>query len=278
MQLTEEQVRSYRENGYLLLPGVFSEDEVQEFRDELPGLFAQDTPARVLEKGTGVVRSVYGSHAQSEVFARLVRDPRMLGPARRLLDDDVYVHQFKINAKQAFGGEVWEWHQDYVFWRNEDGMPTSRVVNVTLYLDEVNEFNGPLFLIPGSHKYGVIEPRVREKESGGGDAMMGAAAWASDVAADLTYSLSRVVVAEMVERHGIVSSWGPAGSLLLFHPDLMHGSAPNTSPFDRALLMVTYNSVHNLPVPGPNPRPEFLCARDHTPLVPVAEPALEPTA
>jgi ectoine hydroxylase-related dioxygenase (phytanoyl-CoA dioxygenase family) len=276
MQLTDQQVQSYRENGYLLLPGVFSEDEVQVFRDELPGLFAQDTPARVLEKGTGVVRSVYGSHAQSEVFARLVRDPRMLGPARRLLDDDVYVHQFKINAKQAFGGEVWEWHQDYVFWRNEDGMPTARVVNVTLYLDEVNEFNGPLLLIPGSQRYGVIEPRVREKGSGNGGAT--GMAWASDVAADLTYSFGRDTVAGLVERHGIVSSWGPAGTLLLFHPDVVHGSAPNMSPFDRALLMATYNSVHNTPVPGPSPRPEFLCARDHTPLAAAAEQVLEPAA
>jgi ectoine hydroxylase len=195
-----------------------------------------------------------------------------------VLEDEVYVHQFKVNAKQAFGGEVWEWHQDYVFWRNEDGMPAARVLNATLYLDEVNEFNGPLLLIPGSHQYGVIEPRVREKESGGGDAMGMGAGWASDVSATLTYSFGKETVGELVERHGMVSSCGPAGSVLLFHPDLVHGSAPNMSPFDRALLLVTYNSVHNLPVPGANPRPDFLCARDHTPLVPLAEPVLEPAA
>lgn len=271
MRFTDEQVRSYHEDGYLLLPGVFSAEELQLFRDELPVLFAQDTPARVLEKGTGVVRSVYGSHTQSEPFARLVRDPRILEPARRVLDDEVYVHQFKINAKQAFGGEVWEWHQDYVFWRNEDGMPTARVVNVVLYLDEVNEFNGPLFLLPGSHKHGVIEPRVREKGDGAGAMGM---SWASDVAADLTYSISKETMVELVERHGMVSSCGPAGSVLLFHPDLVHGSSPNMSPFDRVLAMATYNSVHNLPVGGANARPEFLCARDYTPLQPlVAEPA-----
>lgn len=279
MQLTDEQVKRYEENGYLLLPGVFSAGEVQAFRNELPALFAEDSPARVLEKGTGVVRSVYGSHTRSEAFARLVRDPRILAPAQRILDDDVYVHQFKVNAKQAFGGEVWEWHQDYVFWRNEDGMPAARVVNVTLYLDEVNEFNGPLYLIPGSHRYGVIEPRVREKGTGGGGAMMGAA-WASDVGADLTYSFGRETMGELVQRHGIVSSWGPAGSVLVFHPDIVHGSCPNMSPFDRSLLMVTYNSIRNLPVPVPGAtrRPEFLCARDYTPLAPRAEPVLEPAA
>ena len=267
MQFTDEQLRSYQEDGYLLLPTLFSPQEVAALRGELPALYAMDTPGRVLEKGSGLVRSVYGSHTVSDTFARLVRDPRLLEPARRVLDDEVYVHQFKINAKQAFGGEVWEWHQDYIFWRNEDGMPAARVINVVLFLDEVNEFNGPLLIIPGSHRDGVIEPRVRSKDGGGGG--MGPS-WQSDVAADLTYSFGRETVAALVNEHGIVAPKGPAGSVLLFHPDVVHGSAPNMSPFDRELVLVTYNSVHNVPVPGPSPRPDFLCARDTAPLTPVA--------
>ena len=65
------------------------------------------------------------------------------------------MHQFKINGKMAFEGDVWQWHQDYGTWFNDDLMPTSRAMNVAIFLDDVTEFNGPLLFIPGSHKKGV---------------------------------------------------------------------------------------------------------------------------
>ena len=67
------------------------------------------------------------------------------------------MHQFKINGKMAFDGDVWQWHQDYGTWQNDDQMPEPRAMNVAIFLDEVNEFNGPLMFIPGSHKLGVLD-------------------------------------------------------------------------------------------------------------------------
>ena len=69
------------------------------------------------------------------------------------------MHQFKINGKMAFDGDVWQWHQDYGTWKNDDQMPEARAMNVAIFLDEVNEFNGPLMFIPGSHKLGVLDAR-----------------------------------------------------------------------------------------------------------------------
>ena len=263
MYITDQQIQDYRRDGFLLIPDLFSPAEVQEMKAELPALFEEDSPERVMEKETGVVRSVYGSHRRSDVFARMVRDPRLLVPSQRLLDDDVYVHQFKINAKLAFRGEVWEWHQDYIFWRNEDGMPTARVVTLALFLDEVNEFNGPLLFIPGSHQGGVIEPRGRK------DAGQGEPSWKADVSATLSYTVQQDTLAELVGQHGIVAPKGPAGSVLFFDGNVVHGSAPNMSPFDRMLALVTYNAVSNAPAPREKPRPEFLCSRDFTPVTPL---------
>src|SRR3546814_10030693 len=62
-----------------------------------------------------------------------------------------------INGKNAFDGDVWQWHQDYGTWLNDDLMPTPRAMNVAIFLDEVNEHNGPLMFIPGSHRLGVLE-------------------------------------------------------------------------------------------------------------------------
>ena len=75
----------------------------------------------------------------------------------QLFGEDVYMHQFKINGKMAFDGDVWQWHQDYGTWKNDDLMPEARAMNVAIFLDDVNEFNGPLMFIPGSHKRGVLD-------------------------------------------------------------------------------------------------------------------------
>jgi ectoine hydroxylase len=268
MYVTDDQVRRFRDDGYLFLSGCFTPAEVEEMQAEIPAIFAKDTPARVLEKATGEVRSVYGSHRSNELFARIVRDPRVLEPARRILESEVYVHQFKINAKLAFVGEVWEWHQDYIFWQKEDGMPTPRVLNTVVFLDEVNEFNGPLLFIPGSHKSGVLDGGKRKCQ------VDDAPSWAGDVAADLSYTLSKEMISGMVRERGIVSPKGPGGSVLFFDANVAHGSGPNMSPFDRKLMLITYNSVLNVPSPRETPRPEFLCSRDFTPVRPlVAVPA-----
>jgi ectoine hydroxylase len=162
MCLTDEQLKTYHDTGYLFLSELFSRAEVDAMKAELPVVFAENTPRRVLEKGGDIVRSVYGSHTTNEVFRRLSRHPRIVEAALQILESDVYVYQFKINAKAAFGGDTWEWHQDYVFWRKEDSMPEARVVNVVVFLDEVNEFNGPLLLIPGSQEEGMIDIAARQ--------------------------------------------------------------------------------------------------------------------
>ena len=109
------------------------------------------------EKGSDAVRTNFAAHMYSEPFARLARHPRMVEPVMQIFGEDVYMHQFKINGKMAFDGDVWQWHQDYGTWKNDDLMPEARAMNVAIFLDEVNEFNGPLMFIPGSHKLGVLD-------------------------------------------------------------------------------------------------------------------------
>ena len=96
------------------------------------------------------------------------------------------------------------------------------------------------------------------------------------IAADLKFTVPPSVITEMARDGEIVSPKGPAGSVLLCHPNLAHGSVPNISPYGRTLLITTYNSVENEPLPVPEPRPEFLISRDYTPLEPVGDDALLP--
>ena len=85
--------------------------------DEVPSLYAQRRPENVREKTGDVVRTNFAAHLYSYPFAKLARHPRMVEPIKQLFGEDVYMHQFKINGKQAFDGDVWQWHQDYGTWR-----------------------------------------------------------------------------------------------------------------------------------------------------------------
>lgn len=263
MHLSSEQIERYRQDGYLFLPAALSDTEIERFRQALPPLFAQDTPRRVLETDGVTVRSFYGAHADDARCAALVRDPRLLHPAQQLIGDEVYVYQFKINSKLAFGGEHWAWHQDFIYWEREDGVPAPAMATVAVFLDDVNEFNGPLVLVPGSHAEGVIDVAARgAKPAGYADSPD----WVASLTADIKYSVPRDAVAALVDRRGLVAPKGPRGSLLFFHPNLVHASSANISPFDRIVALATYNSVRNLPRHG-ELRPDFLCARDFAPLV-----------
>ena len=262
MRLTNGQVKSYADNGFLFLPNYFSDTEIALIKNEVPALFEEDTPRRVVEKN-GVVRSVYGSHITNEPLRQLSRHPGLVEPAMQIIDDQIYVYQFKINAKVAFSGDVWEWHQDYVFWMKEDGMPSARVINVVVFLDEVNEFNAPLFLIPGSHKEGVIDVTAHDALNGNHDS----APWLSNLTADLKYSLNKNIVARLVTKYGMTAPKGRPGSVLFFDSNIVHGSTNNISPFDRTLILITFNSVGNAPPVTEKSRPDFLMSRDTKPLV-----------
>ena len=159
MKLTAEQRERFERDGYLFFPSHFSPEETRVLADAVPGLYAQREAWNVRERGSDEVRTNFAAHLHSEPFARLARHPRMIEPVMDLFGEGVYMHQFKINGKMAFEGDVWQWHQDYGTWYNDDLMPTERAMNVAIFLDEVNEYNGPLMFIPGSHRRGVIDAK-----------------------------------------------------------------------------------------------------------------------
>ncbi|MFI6084261.1 phytanoyl-CoA dioxygenase family protein [Streptomyces sp. NPDC051217] len=257
MRLTQEQVKQYHENGFLLLDSLLDEHEVNRLRAAFQRDCETSGPHLVIEDGGEGVRAVYASHHRQPEYARLIRDPRLLTPVQQLLTDDVYVYQFKINAKPAFGGERWAWHQDYLAWQISDSLPAPRQVSVSVFLDRVTEFNGPVIFLPGSHHAGLVhderKSEVKSKQHLDPD--------------DISLSPRRM--AGLVDRHGMTSPKGQAGSVVLFSPEIVHGSAPNMSPFARRLLIATYNDVINLPSWNGEPRPDYLVGRDTEPLRPL---------
>jgi ectoine hydroxylase len=262
--LDDEMAAAYERDGFLVLsPDFLPAEELERIKAAAPDLLAQDGPGRVLERDGKTVRSVYGVHRTSPVIADTVRLPQLLGAVTRLLDDDVYVHQSKINLKAAFSGDQWEWHQDYINWLQSDAIQRPDLINVAIFLDEVNEFNGPLTFIPGSHREGLLSGRDTDGMPMGYE---DAPAWVATLTADEKFQIDHDVIERLARRSGLVSPKGPAGTVMLFHANVLHASSPNMSPFDRSVLLLVYNGVHNAPLAVDNPRPDFLAERDVAPL------------
>jgi len=252
MQLTKEQLEHFDREGYLFFPSLFTPEETKTLVDAVPELYSRREAYNVREKGGDAVRTNFAAHLVSEPFARLARHPRMVQPVVDLFGEDVYMHQFKINGKMAFEGDVWQWHQDYGTWLNDDLMPTERAMNVAIFLDDVNEYNGPLMFIPGSHKKGVVEAKH-----------------------DLTttsyplWTVDDKLIAQLVDRAGgknggIVSPKGPAGSMILFHSCLLHASSSNLSPWNRVSVYLSLCAVSNHI--RRFKRPEYIAHRDFAPI------------
>jgi ectoine hydroxylase len=252
MNLTQDQRAAFERDGYLFFPGLFDAREVKTLTDAVPALYARREVCNVREKGSDAVRTNFAAHLVSPPFARLARHPRMVQPVQQLFGEAVYMHQFKINGKMAFEGDVWQWHQDYGTWLNDDLMPTERAMNVAIFLDDVSEFNGPLMFIPGSHRKGVID-----------------ASHDTSTTSYPLWTLGHDAVAQLVERAGgrqggIVSPHGPAGSMILFHSCLVHASGSNLSPWNRVSVYLSLCAVSNHI--RRFKRPEYIAHRDFTPI------------
>ena len=247
MQLTRDQLERFDRDGFLVIEGLFSRAEAGRLRARLPALFAEDTPANIRERASGEVRTAMGLHERDSLFAGLVRDPRLVGPAEQLSGEAVYVQQVKVNVKSAFSGEVWQWHYDFATHHSEDGVPEPLALNLHVFLGDVTEFNGPLYFIPGSHRHGAAPATLDTVTT--------------------SYPLWVVGperVAALIEEGGIVSATGPAGTALIFGDCLLHASPNNMSPWDRPIFSAIYNPVSNALTR--HRRPDHIHHRDTRPV------------
>ena len=255
MELGAQQLEIFDRDGLLVLPGLFSGEEVAVLRARLPALLAEDTDSNVREKKTGVTRTAMGLHRRDEVFARLVRHPRLCGPAMQIRGPDLYVQQVKVNIKAAFSGETWQWHQDFSTHHGEDGVAEPLALNLHVFLDDVTDFNGPLYFLPASHRRGPAEASLDTETTS-------YPLWVVDT--DL--------VGKLANANGIVSATGQAGTGLIFGDTMVHGSPPNMSPWDRGIFSLILNPVGNALTR--HQRPDYKHHRDLTPVEPLADDCL----
>jgi len=255
--IAAELIERFERDGYLVLPNVFSAAEVAVFRRELERMLADAAVVAsgktIQEPDSGAVRSVFDIHRDNPLFARVACDERVAGIARFILGGDLYVHQSRLNFKPGFAGKEFYWHSDFETWHVEDGMPRMRALSCSILLTDNQPHNGPLLLMPGSHRHYIhcvgatpenhYAQSLRRQEVGVPD---------------------QASLSELAASHGIETATGPAGSVVLFDCNIMHGSNGNITPDARSNLFYVYNHVGNAvqaPFCEQSPRPPFVAER-----------------
>lgn len=262
--LTEQQLSRFERDGFLVIENLFSAEEVAVFKAELQRMSKDpkvlEAPTAIREPDSGALRSVFAIHRDNPLFARVARDERTAGLVRHLLDGDIYVHQSRLNLKPGFKGKEFYWHSDFETWHIEDGMPLPRALSISVSLTDNTPHNGPLLVMPGSHKHYV----VCEGETPPDNYQMSLQAQEVGVPSDEN-------LAWLANDGGLVDTAGPAGSVLIFDCNLMHGSNSNITHLPRSNAFFVYNALSNAvqaPFCNQPPRPEFIATRDEiTPLV-----------
>ncbi|AUA57129.1 ectoine hydroxylase [Achromobacter spanius] len=255
--LSGEQVGQYERDGFLLMENLFSEEEIRALSAEVERMTRDPSIIRreesITEPGSNAVRSIFMVHVLNPVLSRLVRDPRLVNVARQILGSEVYIHQSRANMKPGFKGKEFYWHSDFETWHVEDGMPSMRALSCSVLLTDNNECNGPLMLVPGSHRQFIScvgeTPNEHYKQS----------------LKKQEYGVPDPVSLQLlVEQGGIRSMTAKAGSVVFFDCNTMHGSNSNISPWPRANVFMVYNSMENTlnpPKYGLTPRPEHIATR-----------------
>ncbi len=252
-------VEDYERNGFLILDDVFSAKEVRRLQQELDQLRRDEdikmSGETITEPGSGDIRSIFRIHEVSPVFKNLAADQRLAGLAQYLLGDQVYIHQSRLNYKPGFRGKEFYWHSDFETWHVEDGMPAMRALSMSVTLTENHATNGPLMLIPGSHRHYVVCEGKTPHEH-----------FKSSLQKQEYGVPSDRCLSQLADEGGIVIAKGKPGSVIVFDCNTMHGSNGNITPYPRSNAFFVYNAMSNRvvdPFCDQPPRPEYICSREN---------------
>lgn len=262
--LTPDDIRFYESNGYLFWPAYLSEHAPKLLCDCIQAAThlenIVDKSSFIWEsRASRLPRSIYSGHRLSPAFDALMRFESFVQASSQLLGSAVYLHQSHLNYKKAFLGEGFYWHQDFSYWHYEDGMPQPRAIGLVVFLDTVTHMNGPLMIIPGSHRWLDSRPfpdRCDEPNASARHTI------------DSTFAANGLLDVDqlrfLLRESEIVPVTGPAGSVLMYDCVLAHASSENLSNCDRRMMLLFYNSMENT-LTDPK-RPTYIAEQSALPL------------
>ena len=222
MYLSPRAIAQYDRDGFILVPGLFSEREVAamlhdvETGDKVAGL------SRSADDASGrASKLALWWDLKDDVWEAASVCPRIVNNLRMLMREEITFYHGKVMLKEARSGGAWEWQQDYGYWYG--GFVFPRLISAFVALDPATKENGCLQVLRGSHLLGRLEHGMVGNQVGANEARI----------ADILPLFERVQV-EMTP-----------GSVLFFHCNLLHSSAPNESDRSRRSFIMCYNALDN---------------------------------
>ncbi len=224
-ELTDEQARRFQEDGYLMVPGLFSKEEMALMMTvaKADQALAAEAVGRLDAQG-GVSKLSLRNDLHDDIYSAVVRSRRIVDGMERLLGGEVYHYHHKMMIKEPFVGGAWEWHQDYGYWYH-NGCLYPDMASCMVAVDRATKENGCLQVLKGSHLMGRVDHGVTGDQTG----------------ADMER------VSHAIERLELVHCEMEPGTGLFFHSNLLHCSAPNNSPHPRWAFICCYNTARNNP-------------------------------
>lgn len=231
----------YKVKGYTHLTQVFDPKIIKKEATELKSIKSDN----FTYEDDGTIRSLFAPHWYSNKVRDFVYNNPAIDTVKKILGNDIYVHQVHFNYKSAHSGGEFAWHSDYTFWEAHDGMKSPDAISVLFLLDDMTENNGPLQLLEKSHNNFV----KKQDES----------AWTINHDSSETDGMitEEMVSKTQYKRHTVLAK---AGDVVLMHANTWHTSGPNTSDFDRNILFVCYNRLDNKTTK--ETRPKHIVLRD----------------
>lgn len=236
--LSSKQIEQFHREGYLILPAVFGEDEVQRMRQESDriiellinvsiALHHNSSRIDVLpgRDGLPIIRKLQPINDLSEYFKEVSEDARLLDPMRDLMQDEPILMEEKLNCKQPLNkpipgfalssrvSDAFPIHNDWAYYK--DQQYPQAVISSAISLDECTPHNGPLRVWPGSHTSHLEHERIE--------------------------NFGLQVLPGLIDFNGGVDVLAPAGSVMFFHSLLIHNSRPNETDKPRRLMIYSHS-------------------------------------
>ena len=228
MILDQQQVQDYRRHGFACVAGFVSADRLAAFRGEAEGIAAASAaagfdPERVeMEPSPGasgeVIRRIYEPCEHYALFRDYAESAAILDAVQQLIGGNLLLHYSKLNMKPAEVGSVVEWHQDLSYYplTNHDSLA------VLIYLDDADETNGCLRVLPGRHRAELMD--------------------------HTTSGVFQGCITEPVDETEAVTLAGKAGTAIFLDAMTPHASTQNRSGRQRRTLIISYRAADAFPI------------------------------
>ena len=231
--LTKDQIEFYNDQGYLMVEDVISESQHNEMMNLIEGFFEKSKNVTEnnnifdLEDGHSPnnprLKRVKQPHQHTQFFSDIIKKSKIQSILIDLLGQNISLKTSKLNTKAPGGGAAVEWHQDWAFYPHTN----DSILALGIMLNDVDLDNGPLMVIPESHKGPLLSHHNEGVFCGAIDP------------SDKDFDMNKAITLT-----------GKARSMTIHHVRTLHGSAPNNSDKDRLMLFYECNASDAWPLVG----------------------------